>query len=658
MRFSSAGKMALTRMLLVSMALAALQTLGASQGVQSRSFSIENDAFYKDGEPFRILGGEIHYFRIVPEYWKDRIQRAKAMGLNTIQTYVPWNVHEPSEGEFFFGDPVNLEAFLKLAQELEVLVMLRMGPYVCGEWDLGGFPSWLLSKQPQLKLRTSDSSYLKLVDQWWNVLLPKLVPFLYSRGGPVIMLQVENEYGSFGSDKQYLHHLVSEAREYLGNEIILYTTDGATEDALQRGTISRDDVYAAVDFPTGWDPVAAFALQKNYNSPGKSPALSTEFYTGWLTHWGENLATTSPYVAAAELDKLLSANGSVVLYMAHGGSNFGFFSGANTGGKETIYQPDITSYDYDAPIGEGGDLGEKFWRFREVLSSYVNFPLPDPPQLPSRRNTGTVVLQKLANLFQVLQSLSHEFYLQQAPVTMELLNQSFGFIVYRSRLPSHAKPGSILEIKKIHDRAQVYVGKSSQSLRLVGTLQRWSNSSLQLPDGSSAGMEIYILVENMGRINYGPFIFDQKGILSSVILDNVPMLGWRAYTLSLADVAEKFQAMPNDLAGFQRHGSIRIESRAPHCDGPAFYAATFESEAQMDTFISFKGWSKGVAFVNGFNLGRFWPDAGPQCSLYVPGPLLRQGENQLLILELENTLLHNKTLQFLGQHDWTCGKNS
>ncbi|GMP35112.1 hypothetical protein CsSME_00007698 [Camellia sinensis var. sinensis] len=324
--------------------------------VNVRKFKIAEDMFWKDGKPFQIIGGDLHYFRVLPEYWEDRLLRAKALGLNTIQIYVPWNLHEPRKGQLVFEGIADIVSFLKLCQKLDLLVMLRPGPYICAEWDLGGFPAWLLAIEPALTLRSSDPAFLDLVDKWWGILLPLMAPLLYDNGGPIIMVQIENEYGSYGDDKVYLHHLVTVARGHLGDDTILYTTDGGSRETLEKGTIHGDAVFSAVDFTTGDEPWPIFKLQKEFNALGKSPPLSAEFYTGWLTHWGENIAKTDADFTAAALEKILSKNGSAVLYMAHGGTNFGFYSGANTGANESDYKPDLTSYDYDAPIQETGDV--------------------------------------------------------------------------------------------------------------------------------------------------------------------------------------------------------------------------------------------------------------------------------------------------------------
>lgn len=649
-----------------------ISTRHRRQKQSAPKFWISNDMFLKDGNPLQIIGGDIHYFRVLPQYWEDRLLRAKALGLNAIQTYVPWNLHEPIPGKLNFDGIADVESFLKLAHKLNILVMLRAGPYVCAEWDLGGFPAWLLAEKPAVKLRSSDPAFLQLVKRWWDTLFPKIVPLLYSNGGPIIMVQVENEYGSFGDDKDYLKYLVKLARSHLGDDVILYTTDGGAVGNLNNGTLGGSDVYAAVDFSTGEDPWPIFKLQKKYNAAGKSPALSSEFYTGWLTHWGETFAQTDATQAASELDKILSRNGSAVLYMAHGGTNFGFFSGANTGNTASDFEPDITSYDYDAPIREDGDVDNpKFKALRDVIGRYSQNPLPDIPPKIERNAYGKVQLQKITSLFEALELLSEppKGVTSENPVTMESLQQISGFILYQSILPYHTGIGSTLTISLVHDRAQVFIapksGNQHGTLTYVGAIQRWSNSSVIIPNSISIqGSELFILVENMGRVNYGPFIYDPKGILSPVLLDGTPICGWRIYPIPLRNITQ-LQRMNHILNSVHLEFGVKFSMR-PRFEnnleipvgGPIFYSGLFNISSPYevkDTYISFRGWTKGVVFVNDFNIGRFWPSMGPQCNLYVPAPLLHAGENHLVILELEkeNTKLE---VNLVDRPDFTCGQ--
>ncbi|KAK3138147.1 hypothetical protein QOZ80_5AG0365160 [Eleusine coracana subsp. coracana] len=646
--------------LLLSVALC-LALVSAVSGEASRRFWIENDTFLKDGAPFQIVGGDVHYFRIVPEYWKDRLLRAKALGLNTIQTYVPWNLHEPDPERWEFMGFADIESYLRLAQELELLVMLRVGPYICGEWDLGGFPPWLLSIEPALKLRSSDSTYLSLVERWWAVLLPKVVPLLYNNGGSIIMVQIENEFGSFGDDKKYLHYLVELARRYLGTDTILYTTDGGANGNLKNGSIPQDNVFAAVDFETGSNPWPIFRLQKQFNLPGKSAPLSSEFYTGWLTHWGESIATTDATSTAKALKAILCHNGSAVLYMAHGGTNFGFYNGANTGQTESDYKADLTSYDYAT--------------LRRVIHECTGTPLLPLPSDIEKAKYGFVKLQRVSSLFDIIDNISDplKVTVSEHPLYMEQIGQMYGFLLYMSEYEGK-HPYSLLSISEVHDRAQVFVSCSLGGARkpvYAGIIERWSSKRLEIPNiNCSSNTTLYILVENMGRVNYGPYIFDRKGILSPVQIDGIALRHWKMYPLpfNAVDSLPKLQLigqLPEVRASKASiHGDpkkklqeLPFYANENISGGPEFYEGHFhiDSESEIkDTFISFRGWTKGVAFVNNFNVGRFWPALGPQCALYVPAPILRAGDNVVVIFELHDPNPEH-TIDFVEDPDFTCG---
>ncbi|XP_021716454.1 beta-galactosidase 17-like isoform X1 [Chenopodium quinoa] len=633
-----------------------------------RKFEIADDKFWKDGEPFRIIGGDLHYFRVLPEYWEDRLLRAKALGLNTIQTYVPWNLHEPSPGDLKFNGIADIVSFLKLCQKLGFFVMLRPGPYICAEWDLGGFPAWLLATEPTLRLRSSDPMYLELVDKWWGILLPVVAPLLYGNGGPIIMVQIENEYGSYADDKAYLHHLVKLARRHLGDDIILYTTDGGTRVTLKKGTILGDNVYSAVDFTTGDQPWPIFKLQKEFNAPGKSPPLSSEFYTGWLTHWGEKLAKTDADFTAAELEKILLRNGSVVLYMAHGGTNFGFYNGANTGSDDSDYKPDLTSYDYDAPIRETGDVDNaKFRAIRKVIEKYTVASLPPIPANNEKAGYGFVKLEKTSKLFDIIGIQDDANVVESVnPISMESVGQMHGFLLYISEF-SKRDSASTLSISKVHDRAQVFVSCHSKDQGrpiYAGIIERWSNKELKLPHLKCVSkISLFVLVENMGRINYGPYISDRKGILSPVYVDGRVLHNWKMFSIPLHNLNDQsssiIQLAGNDLSTV--HAGKRMQDQSKNISNePAFYTGSFtinSANQVKDTFLSVDGWGKGLAFINNFNLGRYWPTFGPQCNLYVPAPLLRHGSNTVVLFELDspNTDL---AVRFVQHEDFSCSQTS
>ncbi|CAI0419520.1 unnamed protein product [Linum tenue] len=708
------------------------------QLVDARTFEIAEDMFWKDGHPFRIIGGDLHYFRTLPEvymrhlyflslqcdlvvcfrsngsesfwakYWEDRLLKVKALGLNTIQTYVPWNLHEPQPGKLSFEGIADLVSFLKLCQKLDLLVMLRAGPYICGEWDLGGFPAWLLATEPPLKLRSSDPAYLRLVDKWWGTLLPKVAPLLYNNGGPIIMVQIENEFGSYGDDQNYLHHLVQLARRHLGDSIILYTTDGGARENLQKGTIRGGAVFSAVDFTTGDDPWPIFKLQKEFNEPGKSPPLSTEFYTGWLTHWGEKIATTDAESTASALEKILSRNGSAVLYMAHGGTNFGFYSGANTGTDESDYKPDLTSYDYvsekftnlfyfrlkhfkmecihqtywhfkDAPISESGDVdGAKFTALRKVISLHSATSLPQVPANIRKIGYGPINLHKTSSLFDLLDlEKSTEAVESVDPLPMESLGQMFGFVVYISSYSSKVK-GNSLFIPEVHDRAQVFTscatGNNKGRPTYIGAVERWSNKQLGLPNAKcTSNTSLFVLVENMGRVNYGQYTFDRKGILSSVYIDGKALHGWRMISVPLHNLNEEPKINLNEMlkvnpiSRVSQASALTVSTgkKAKHTSRvisvePTFYAGSFSVDKAnpiSDTYISFRGWGKGVAFVNDFNIGRYWPVKIMTfllCIVFV-GPLISEiFDFHFICSLLDHNAISMSLLQYLSMGRTFC----
>ncbi|CAL8238005.1 unnamed protein product, partial [Merluccius merluccius] len=364
-----------------------------------RSFSVdyENDCFRKDGEEFSYISGSIHYSRIPRVYWKDRLLKMYMAGLNTIQTYIPWNFHEPSPKQYIFNGDRDLEHFLQLAQDVGLLVILRPGPYICAEWDMGGLPAWLL-KKTDIVLRSSDKDYIAAVDTWMSKLLPMMKPFLYQNGGPIISVQVENEYGSyFACDYNYLRHLSTLFRGHLGDEVVLFTTDGAGLLYLKCGAIQG--LYATVDFGPGSNVSAAFAAQRHAEPRG--PLVNSEFYAGWLDHWGSQHSTVSTAIVAKSLNEILALKANVNLYMFIGGSNFGYWSGANS-----KYAPQTTSYDYDAPLTEAGDLTDKYFAIRDVIKRYRKIPEgPIPPSMP-KYAYGAVKMKKVQTVSSALEKLS------------------------------------------------------------------------------------------------------------------------------------------------------------------------------------------------------------------------------------------------------------
>ncbi|KAK9787022.1 hypothetical protein WJX73_010761 [Symbiochloris irregularis] len=629
----------------------------------ARTFHIEQDRFVKDGEPVQLISGSFHYHRFLPAYWKERLEQIRALGCNTIQTLVPWNFHERRPGQYHWQGDSDLDQFLSLASDLGLNVMLRPGPYICGEWDFGGFPWWLADPKAvpgggQFTLRSNDSAFLLQVDRWWAELLPRIRPFLHANGGPIVMLQLENELGFANEGRHmqdYLRHLYKAARKHLGQEVLIYTTDPPPN--VEKGSLMGEDVFTAVDFGPGWyDLDYAFGQQRKMNAPGKSAPMCTEFYTGWLTSWGEAMANTSflPLNRSADpthdlkyfigsLNAILrygNNSGSVNFYMAAGGTNCGWWQG---GGGE--YNSIITSYDYDAPISEAGDYGQpgiggfnKFKLVREAISAYLGKQLPPIPPRPAIHAYGTVQLSAGTPLLSQLTVLSAGIS-TELPLPMELCGQGGGLIAYRTQLSAGAlHAGANLSLgAPVHDFATVLVNGRS-----MGRLERVGNTSLVLEevassDESSAdsphvhdGAVLDIIVEAMGRDN-GAWAFDVKGLPSQqVLLDGQAIRNWTAFPLPLDNMHKL------DI----RHAA----AADPPLAGPAFHRGQLHIDEALrssstgrlpDSYLALQSWGKGVAFVNGFNLGWYWPSKGPAETMYLPGAVLHAGANDLVLLEIE-----------------------
>ncbi|WP_053374982.1 glycoside hydrolase family 35 protein [Paenibacillus sp. FJAT-27812] len=566
--------------------------------------SYNNDSFLLDGQPFRILSGAMHYFRIVPDYWEDRLRKLKACGFNTVETYIPWNLHEPKQGEYCFEGLADVLTFIEKAADLGLHVILRPSPYICAEWEFGGLPAWLLA-EPDMRIRCFHQPYLDKLDAYYDVLLPKLRPYLSTNGGPVIALQVENEYGSFGNDHSYLLYL-KQAYEKRDMDVLLFTSDGPINYCLQSGMIP--DTLATVNF--GSKATEAFSVLKQYQ-PNK-PVMCMEFWNGWFDHWGKPHIQRESGDTASALDEILASGGSVNFYMFHGGTNFGFYNGANFADR---YEATVTSYDYDAPLNECGDPTDKYFAIREVLSKYSDLEGIPVPKPSAKKAYGTIRLTEQADLFASLDHLSTSVQ-SVYPKPMEMLGQDYGFILYTTHV-SGPKQQCELIIEEVRDRALVYVNDEYK-----GTLERWNHDVKVMFDIPAEGARIDILVENMGRVNYGPRMMDAKGITQSVRLVSIEwwkhlLFDWTIRPLPLTDLA--------NLA-FQPIQDCKK-------DGPTFCRGVFQVDELADTFLALDGWTKGVAYVNGFNLGRYW-NAGPQRTLYVPAPLLRQGSNEIVVFEL------------------------
>lgn len=572
-----------------------------AQAEDPRGLTIRGNEFLLDGKPFRILAGAFHYFRTHPKDWRDRLTRMRAMGLNTVETYVAWNFHQPYERKADFTGWRDVAAFVRLADEVGLKVIVRPGPYICAEWDFGGLPAWLL-KDKDAPLRRSDPAFERAVDAWFAELLPRFVDLQATRGGPIIAMQVENEYGSYGDDHAYLEHLRDSMRAQ-GIDSLLFCSNGASQDALKAGSLP--DLLSTVNF--AGDPTGPFAELRAFQPEG--PLFCTEFWDGWFDHWGEPHHTTDPAQTATDVAKMLEAGASINFYMAVGGTNFGWSAGANLTGS--AYQPTITSYDYDAPISESGELTEKFHKVREVLAEYTtlpNTPLPaTPPRLPAQR----VAVQESAPFMGALDALSTPVR-RTTPVHMEALGQPHGLIHYRTRVrgPQETKR---LRLTGLGDRALVF----SDGKR-IGTFDRNQpdySVDFTVPGASST---LDLLVDPTGRVNFGHEFNDPKGISGAVLLNDEEVHDWEIRRLPLDNLS-----------------ALKFTSEHTPT-GPAFHRARVHIATPADGFLAFPGWDKGMVWLNGFALGRYW-SLGPQITLYAPRHLWRKGRNELIVLEMERT---------------------
>jgi beta-galactosidase len=569
----------------------------AARSAGKHQFGIQGDRFALDGKPFTIRSGEMHYARVPREYWRDRMKQMRAMGLNTLCLYSFWNMHEPRPGQFDFSGNLDIAAFIRTAQEEGLWVIVRPGPYSCAEWEFGGFPSWLL-ETPDMKVRSTDPRFLAAARRYMSKLLGHVAPLQIGRGGPVILMQVENEYGSFGDDKVYLNAIRKMIVDS-GIEVALDTSDGPNPKNLAGGTLP--DVTSVINF--GGDPKKEFPKFAKFRQG--VPRMCGEYWVGWFDHWGEKHHTGDTKVHLAGIEWMLENNISFSLYMVHGGSTRGFMNGANVANAGKTYQPDISSYDYDAPIDEAGRPTAKFHLFRDAIKK----SLPAGETLPELPAPGLMIEiprfelnESAAMLAQLPKPVKSE-----RPKTFEALHQDYGFVLYRTK-PKKAENAK-LELHELRDYAVAMEGT-----RRLGALdRRKAENTLEVTlDGAQP---LDLLVENMGRINFGPELReDRKGITEKVTLGGDELTGWEMFSLPLRDL----------------RGLKFSKGRA---QGPSFYRGQFDLAEAGGVFLDLRGWGKGNVWVNGRNLGRYWK-IGPQQTLFVPGAWLKRGANDVIVLDL------------------------
>ncbi len=563
-------------------------------------FTIEKEGFKLDGEPFRIIAGAIHYFRVPAEYWRDRLIKLKACGFNTIETYVAWNMHEPKEGVFDYSDMLDIEKFLGIAAELGLYAIVRPGPYICSEWDFGGLPWWLL-KNDNMALRCMDKDYLAAVDSFFDDFIPRIVPHQITKGGNVILVQVENEYGSYGDDSEYIRYL-ADGMKRRGLDVPFFTSDGAEYQMLTAGTVP--EIHKTANF--GSRAKEQFARLREYQPDG--PLMCTEFWNGWFDHWTEEHHSRDPEDAAKAMDEILAEGASLSAYMFHGGTNFGYMNGAN---DYDFYEPTVSSYDDDAPVNENGELTEKYYKFREVISKYAPIPEIELPAPIKKKKYGEVKFTHFAKLFDNLGVLSKPVD-SVMPMTMEKLDCGYGFVLYKAFVRG-PRDSQKIRLQDVHDRGYIYLDG-----KFVGIQYRNDNEPKNSVEIPAQGAELSVLVENMGRVNYGAKLKDAKGITQGIGFGNNFVYHWKNYPLPLDDIS-----------------AVEFKEGIEAFDGtPVFLKAELEIDERCDTFIKLPGFKKGIIIVNNRVLSRHW-EVGPQRSAYIPAPFLKEGKNEIVVLELE-----------------------
>lgn len=577
------------------------------------------EAFYLDQKPFKILSGAIHYFRVHPDDWYHSLYNLKALGFNTVETYVPWNLHEPKEGKFNFEGIADVERFLTTAQELGLYAIVRPSPYICAEWEFGGLPAWLLGKK-EMRIRSSDLSYLKAVASYYDQLLPRLAKFQLERGGNVLMMQIENEYGSYGEDKAYLRAIKQLMRER-GITCPLFTSDGPWLATLRAGSMIEDDIFTTGNFGSKADYNFG-QMQEFFDEHGKKwPLMCMEFWDGWFNRWKEPIIRRDGEELAEAIHEVLK-QGSINLYMFHGGTNFGFMNGCSARG--TLDLPQVTSYDYDALLNEQGNPTPKYFAVKKMMATYY----PEYPQLePLVKESfeATAELTEKVSLFATVDSLVQPVE-SLYPISATDLGQEYGYTLYQTDDVLDADEERIRVIDG-RDRMQLFVNGEHQ----VTQYQTEIGEDIFYTGEKKAFAHFDILIENMGRVNYGhKFLADTqvKGIRTGVCKDLHFMLNWKQYPLELSN-----------LEGLDF-------SKGWQAGQPAFYKYNLHLDEVKDTYIDMTEFGKGVVFVNGVNIGRFW-DVGPTLSLYLPHGFLKDGDNEIIVFETEGR--YQDQLNFVNQ---------
>ena len=582
----------------------------SSSHAQQHFFTLNDTAFLLDGKPFQIISGEMHYPRIPRAAWRQRMRMAKAMGVNTIGTYAFWNVHEPEKGKFDFSGNNDIAEFVRTAKEEGLWVLLRPSPYVCAEWEFGGYPYWLQNIEG-LVVRSKEPQYLREYQSYIDRLGKELSPLLVTNGGNILLVQVENEYGAYATDGEYLE-INRKMFVAAGFNCLLNTCDASKD--IEKGILPG--LLPAINGNNSPEKVKTMINKINNNH---GPYFMAEWYPAWFDWWGEQHHTVPTEKYAQQLDSILSAGISINMYMIHGGTTRGFMNGANCY-DTSYYQPQVSSYDYDAPLDEAGNATEKFMVFRSVIARHLpkDQRLPDVPAPKKAITLPPIVFKEQTPLFNILPKPREA----EKPLTFEDLGQAYGYVLYRTKITSASKSSAsrsgpsvsgVLTLKDLRDYAIVFINGKRQGI--LNRMQKQDSLVVTIPQGEAT---LDILVENLGRINYGPNLLkNKKGITQSVSLNQQELKGWEMYSLP-------FEQLPDV-------GTSPKTSASPEM--PTLKRATFQLTAPADTYLDMRPWGKGCVWVNGHNLGRYW-EIGPQQTIYVPAEWLNKGNNVIEVLEL------------------------
>ncbi|XP_077548737.1 beta-galactosidase-like [Haemaphysalis longicornis] len=598
-----------------------LVAVGSSNKTRSFRVDFKNNQFLKDGKPFVLVSGSLHYFRVPAEYWKDRMQKMRLAGLNAVQTYVEWSGHQPEKGQLNFDGSYDIRLFMETAKEVGLLVVLCPGPYIGGDRENGGLPYWLRRLDPDMRVRTSDKQFMEAVKDWFDNLLLIMQPYLYENGGPIVMVQLENDYGHYSAcDTLYMRRLAGLARYHFEEDVILFRTNYPAHDHYRCDNL--DGTLMAANLGIRDNVRQAFSVLRRTMERG--PIFVAQYWSGWFDHWGRPHSKLDEKKLLDNLEEILRYNASVNFYMFHGGTNFAFTNGASPG-------PVTTSYDYAAPLTEAGDPTDLYFKIREVVGRYL--PIPDAP-LPAaaaKLGLGTVRMEWFTPLDAML-----AFFRDRkdvVPVTsehlksFEELGQAYGYVMYSTTVQFRPRSPAKLAVPGIRNRGYVM---TAVTRAVLGAHPLTHTVQVIVQEGET----LFILVENTGRRNDAHLTDNVKGILGDVTLDGEVLKNWTMQALPLTKT---------DVVGALVYGFTH--SSSPHCSNqdcsvPGAYFGNFvlpEGQAALDTFLDPTGWGKGVAYVNNFNLGRYWPSIGPQVTLYVPGVLLRPypQKNTIFLFETE-----------------------